>query len=160
MANENLTNQTIPEEVLAKALADIEQIEASLKPYLITLTKEERTNRSSMGDKSVAFVFKAHESAVNQPQLVPPYVDMAAWAIDIELVDQLKSLSTKVSSLNEMLSDTRLEAGIEAYNTALLLYTSLKAAARANVPAAKPIVDDLSKRFPSGKRNKPTTEGK
>lgn len=160
MSNQNLTNKAIPAEVLTQALADLEKIETALKPYLITLTKEERINRSSMGDKSVAFVMKAHESAVNQPQLVPAYVDMDGWAVDIELVDQIKAIATKVASLNEMLSDTRLEAGSEAYNTALLLYASLKEAGRAGVAGAKPIVEDLSKRFPRSKRNNPSTEEK
>lgn len=158
MANQNLTSKAIPTEVLEAVLADITKIETALKPYLITLTKEERTNRSSMGDKSVAFVMKAHEDAIAQPQLVPSYVDLEAWNIDVSLIDEVKTIVARLSALNEQLSDTRLESGSEAYTAALLFYAAAKEAAKANIPGAKAVVEDLKARFPGKKGGSNTPE--
>ena len=45
-----------------------------------------------------------------------------------------------------------MQAGHEAYESALAFYNAVKVAARNNVPGAKVIYEDLSQRFPGAGR--------
>ncbi len=47
---ENKINQEVPEEVITEVKAKIAEIKASLKPYLIALSPQERKNLPKMGD--------------------------------------------------------------------------------------------------------------
>ncbi len=152
MAHENRTSQAIPQEVVLQAQTKINELTELLKPFLVTLTKTERTNRTSMGDKTMAFVMKANELGRNNPQLMPGYLPIEEWNIDISLISSLKTLTSSLVVLNELLSDTRLEAGHEAYNSALLFYSAVKEAERANVSGAKSVYNELKQQFPKGKR--------
>jgi hypothetical protein len=49
----------------------------TLAPYIIALIPRERKTMFKMGDKSLAFVEKAHDYAADNPVLVPSYLDMA-----------------------------------------------------------------------------------
>ena len=53
--------------------------------------------------------------------------------------------------VSEMMRDTIMLTGHEAYVQALYYYGSVKLAARAGDSEAKTITEDLSKRFPRGK---------
>lgn len=124
----------------------IQQIEAKLQ-FLINLTPEERQALPKMGDKSVAFVQKAIELAQQNPNLVPPYVNIEELKRDFELANQLRDILNAVARLFEKVSDTYIAAGSEAYVAALTFYNSAKAAAKMNVPGTDVIVNELSERF-------------
>ncbi|NJM16545.1 MAG: hypothetical protein HC896_15270 [Bacteroidales bacterium] len=49
--------------------------------------------------------------------------------------------------LSEMISDTLLAAGTDAYTAALSIYSSAKMAAKENIPGIDTIVDDLKRQF-------------
>ncbi len=124
----------------------INQINQKL-PFLINLTPEERINIPKMGDKTVAFVQKAIELAEQNPNLVPPYVNISEMKKDFELSEALREILNLVSQLYEKLSDTYMAAGSEAYVAALQFYNSAKWAAKSNVAGTDAIVNELSKRF-------------
>jgi hypothetical protein len=78
--------------------------------------------------------------------------DMNAW-------EQLMSVLRPVQQLFTNLDDTTMEAGSESYVAALSYYNSVKQAAKMNIPGAKPIYDDLKKRFAAnGERKAPNQE--
>lgn len=100
-----------------------------------------------MGNATQSFVSKALEIAANNPQFVPPYVDVAAMRKDYDLALQLQAIEMQLASLHEKVADTNLAAGSEAYVMALTLYNSLKAAAKVQVPGAKSLAAELAERF-------------
>ncbi len=61
----------------------------------------------------------------------------------------LRQIRQIAQPLVDMLDDTMLLCGSEAYVSVLAFYTYLKGAAKMNVPGAKTVLDDLSTRFPS-----------
>lgn len=124
----------------------IAEIETNL-PFLVNLTTQERQALPKMGNATHSFVSKALEIASNNPQFIPPYVDLDAMRKDYELALRLQGIEMQIASLQEKLMDTNLAAGSEAFVTGLTLYNSIKAAAKVNVPGAKVLAAELAERF-------------
>jgi hypothetical protein len=119
----------------------------SKMPFLINLTPSERQTLPKMGNVSQSFVSKALEIATNNPQFIPPYVSINELRKDYQLSTQLQGIRMQVASLLEKISDTNIAVGSEAYVTALMVYNSLKAAAKINAPGADAFLAELSARF-------------
>ncbi len=119
----------------------------TLKPYLVALTTEERRGLPKMSDRTTPFVEKALDYAQTNPALAPSFLNVQEFKVDLEAVYQLTELLRTVDQLSTLLNDTVLLAGSEAYEAALSFYSSVKQAAKVNVPGAKGIADDLGKRF-------------
>ncbi|MDR2517352.1 MAG: hypothetical protein LBC88_08245 [Spirochaetaceae bacterium] len=142
----------IPEAAITQAHNQIAALIQQLAPYTIALTPHERQTMLKMGDKSIAFVEKAHDYAHEYPALTPGYLDMAAFDIDFADAHGLWTLLTLTRQLYEALEDTMMAAGSEAYHTALSFYHNVQAAAKDDIPGAKAVFEDLKSRFPGSKR--------
>ncbi len=137
---------TITDAQRSAVFAAIADIETNLT-FLINLTPQERQALPKMGTATQSFVSKALEIASNNPQFVPPYVDLAAMQKDYDLAVRLQGIEMQFASLCEKVADTNLAAGSEAYVTGLTLYHSIKAAAKVNVPGANALAAELAERF-------------
>ncbi|MDR2633325.1 MAG: hypothetical protein LBC51_06845 [Treponema sp.] len=151
MKNDKHTS-AIPEAAITQAYSQIAAVIQLLAPYTIALTPHERQIMLKMGDKSLAFVEKAHDYAHANPTVVPSYLNMTAFDVDFQDAHGLWSLVTLVKQLEEALEDTIMTAGSEAYHAALAFYHNVQAAAKDDVPGAKAIFEDLKTRFPGSKR--------
>jgi hypothetical protein len=150
MNNNHLVS--IPADVIAQALSQVEALRQLLAPYITPLTPTQRRTIAKMGDKTLAFVEKAHELAQSNPQFIPPYLDMSEFMIDLSDATGLEPLFVAVGQLHSGLDDTQMLAGNEAYHAALIYYNSVKEAATRNIAGAKTIYDVLRVRFPHTKR--------
>jgi hypothetical protein len=157
MKNDKHTT-AIPESAITQVHGQITAAIQTLAPHTIALTPHERQTLLKMGDKSLAFVEKAHDYAHDNPTLVPSYLDMGAFDVDFQDAHGLWSLLTAIKQLEEAVEDTILAAGSEAYHAALSFYHNVQAAAKDDIPGAKAIVEDLKTRFPGGKRQGKTAE--
>lgn len=153
MSTKNLISVSISPEDLADIKAKAQELIAKLS-FLLSLTPEERMGGIKLGDKTIGFVGKSVDYALNNPTLVPPYLDMEEWQKDWKLVNDLSELLRLLKPLVENIEDTITEAGIEALSAALTFYNSVKHASKNNVPGAKAIYEDLSIRFPGKGRGK------
>jgi hypothetical protein len=150
--NKNEHGQEIPVEVLKEALTKLNEINTLLSPYELQLTPDERRSMLVMGDKTLGFVEKAYEFAVQNPTLVPAFINMAEFTIDKNDATGLRTLHNTAQQVVEGIADTEMVAGSEAYQTALVIYNSVKIAAAQDVLGAKAVYEELKKRFPGGKR--------
>ncbi|GAT62971.1 hypothetical protein [Paludibacter jiangxiensis] len=149
MAQENMISAEITAPTLTTVKTKTEEIRTLLANVLTTnLTAEERQNRLKMGEKTVAFVAKALEFATNNPTLVPSYLNLAEAKKDYALVTATMSVLQGLTTLQRGLEDTQMVAGSEAYDAALIFYSSIKNACHSNVPGAQAIYDELKKQFP------------
>jgi hypothetical protein len=105
-----------------------------------------------MGEKSLAFVEKAHDFAVENPQFVPPFLNMQEFDVDFADAHGLWTIRNDSMQVYELIDDTTMVAGSESYHAALIFYNSVKVAAAQDIPGAKAIYEELRKRFPGGKR--------
>lgn len=158
MGNENRVSFVVPPEAIRAARESGGVVASTLKAYLIALTPEERRKLLKMGDKSLAFVEKISEYATDAPEFVPAFLDVVEMKNDLNNATSLNTVYRPLVETVGNLSDTILASGSDAYKAALLYYTSVKSAAKNNVPNAKAIYEDLRKRFESqGKTVEPST---
>jgi hypothetical protein len=144
----NIHNQSIPQPILDQAIAKINEAGAILKPFLLTLTSIERSDMLKMGDKSSAFVQKALEYSRTNPEFAPGYLNLGDFDIDFTDSQNLISVLNIVTQLTNGIDDTKMVAGSEAYQAALLYYNGVQKAVDMNAPGAKAIYEELKNRFP------------
>jgi hypothetical protein len=126
-------------------------------PFLIDLSPEERRTLPRMGDKSRGFVAQALEVAEQNPDILPRSFDVSEMRKDVELLAALSPVLAALSQLNELVDDTVMAVGSEAYAAALLIYQFARAAGKGS--ALDTALDSLGQRFarksspraPSGK---------
>ncbi len=147
MAFENRISMRLTPEDQQRINDSLRAVQETLTPYLVALTAEERKNLPKMSDRTTPFVEKALSYAQANPSISPLFLNVEEFKVDLEAVYQLTELLRTVDQLSDLLNDTVLLAGSEAYEAALTFYSSAKQAAKINVPGAKGIADDLSKRF-------------
>jgi hypothetical protein len=149
---DNKHTLAISADVLTQVQTKVNEIITLLTPYVVALTPTERHKLPKMGEKTISFVEKAHDFARQNPNLVPPYLDMDDFDTDFQDAHGLWTLANSIRQLNENVSDTEMTAGSEAYQAALVFYQSVKIAATQDIPGAKAVVEELRTRFPGGKR--------
>lgn len=147
MPEDNRIAIQIPEADVTEINAAIETLKTKLQPYLIALTPEDRKMLPKMSDKTIPFVDKALDYAQNSPQFAPQYMNVPEMKIDLDALNTLTEFYRPLEQIISGLDDTMMLSGSEAYIAALSYYNSVKMAAKMNVPAAKPIYDDLKERF-------------
>jgi len=116
-------------------------------PFLMKLENASKKGMISLDDSRSPFVVKCLQYAQKEAKIVPPYVDLVELNKDLTLFTNLQNISREVNRLADMLNDTRIAAGTDAYVAALSIYNSAKQAAKMNVPGTQAIVDDLKKAF-------------
>ncbi len=147
MSAENIISIKIKAEDLEKANAAVKTLAEIFEPHLIALTQQERRQYPKMSDKTEPFVKKSLEYMKTAPQFSPPFIDVNEMEIDFQAITQLLPIYLILERLSSNLDDTILLSGSEAYSAALGYYNSVKQAVKMNVPDAKPIYEDLKKRF-------------
>lgn len=105
-----------------------------------------------MGEKTVDFVSKAYELSLQNPELVPPFLNVEEFGRDVQAVTLLRQLYWPVEQVSDALSDTIMLAGSEAYGSGLIFYSSSKNAAKARIQNAEVVYNELASRFPGRPR--------
>ncbi|MDR0537354.1 MAG: hypothetical protein LBH04_04835 [Tannerellaceae bacterium] len=147
----NIHQQAIPAQVLQEIHTKLKDAYALLTPYAVPLTPAERKYILKMGPRTLEFVEKAHEFASQNPSLRPSFLDMTVYDADFADAHNLWSIQNTAEQINELLADTAMAAGSDAYHESLIFYRSVKEAASQDVPGAKAISEELGKRVPHGK---------
>jgi hypothetical protein len=115
--------------------------------FCIKLSDAEQQTIPKLSDGRLPFVQKSLSYGASTPVIVSPYTDLKGLDIDVKLFDTLGPVARELSSLTEMIVDTRTAAGSDAYSAALIIYKSAQGAAKSGVPGTQAIVDDLKKLF-------------
>jgi hypothetical protein len=156
-SSNNIHNQSVPKDKVEEVLRKIDEAFEILRPFLHSLTTEDRQTILKMGDKSLAFVEKTSELAANNLEFCPSYFNLEELNIDLTDAVGLRTLSNRLQQFSREVDDTIMLAGHEAFVQALTFYNTVKQAARDNVTGAQSLFDELKKRFaigrPSGTKN-------
>jgi hypothetical protein len=127
-----------------EVMAAITTIKEKL-PFLIDLTLEERKSLPKMGDKSRAFVSKALEVATQNPDFLPRSFALEEMAQDVALFESLYPILLSLTQLHELVDDTVMAVGSDAYAAALVVYNFAKASGRGSGLDA--VADEMGRRF-------------
>jgi hypothetical protein len=114
-------------------------------PFLIDLSPEERQGLPKMGDKSRGFVEQALTVATQNPDVLPRSFEVEEMRKDVELLAALAPVVAALAQLSELVEDTYIEVGSEAYTAALLVYQFARAAGKGS--ALDGALDALGQRF-------------
>jgi len=137
-----------------QVISHIKSAESILKPYMETITNEERHDLAKMSDKTIAFVQKTVNYCEANVEFVPSYLDVAEMKKDLKLVTDLKKILDASAQMLRLVEDTSMLAGSEAYLAALMYYGNVKTAVKHGAQNAAPIYEDLGTRFPGRKGKK------
>ncbi len=114
-------------------------------PFLIDLTAEQRKSLPKMGDKSRAFVSKALEVATQNPDFLPRSFDLEEMRQDVELFESLYPVLLSLTQLQELVDDSCVAVGSDAYAAALAVYNFAKASGQGSGLDA--VADEMGRRF-------------
>ena len=125
MSTPNTIDATLTAEDRTAIEGHLTAIEAAL-PFLADLTPDERRSLPKMGDKSRAFVERTLGLARQDDSFLPRSLDVDAFGKDLALWQALDGLRSRVARLLELIDDTQIAAGSEAYLAALEVYAAAK----------------------------------
>jgi hypothetical protein len=155
MAQENLISAVISDADQTTIQNNIASLQTTLTPlFTHALTPDERMHMLKMGDKTLAFVGKALEYAVQNPAMVPAFLDVAEAQKDFVLASQVQKLYNQLNTLLTAVGDVLMLSGSEANDASLIFYASVKGSVRSNVPGSAAVLTDLQDRFPRKKTKK------
>ena len=154
LANDaGLTSETI-----AQIESGISDLKNSM-PWLVGLSTKDRQNLTTVGSKTTQFIQRAVESVRQNPELAPSFLDAERLGSRYKLYNDLLSILEPVQFLERMISDTMMLAGSEAFADARDYYNTVKRAAKANVPGAQTVADNLKTRFEKTSRKGESSNG-
>ncbi|TWI01670.1 hypothetical protein IP90_02229 [Luteimonas cucumeris] len=123
--SQNLITLIVSDEQVAAALAGLAQIEAAL-PGLISLEPGERRSLMHMGPKSEVFARQTLRVLEQNPQIVPPSLDLAGAGVDLQAFDRLQPVQERMQRLLTRLEDTTAALGSDVMDVALDGYNQVK----------------------------------
>jgi hypothetical protein len=149
---DNRISATLSQADQQAVLAAIDIIRQKL-PFLLDLTPEERRALQTMGDKRRGFVEQALAIAELNEGILPRSFDVAEMRRNVALLASLRPILTALAQLSELVGDTYMAAGSEAYMSALLVYQFARSAGKG--AALDSALDALSQSFPRKSRSAP-----
>lgn len=113
--------------------------------FLIDVGPQERRSMTKLGDRNRAFTRKALEIATQTPDFLPRSFDITEMRRDLELFEALQPMLLALTRLRELVDDTAVAAGDEAYRAALEVYRYAKA--NGSVAGLDDLIDEMGRRF-------------
>ncbi|MBD1843290.1 hypothetical protein H6F89_07720 [Cyanobacteria bacterium FACHB-63] len=126
-------------------------------PFLIDLVAEERSSLPKLSPKSRSFVNTAFDVANRNPDFLPRSFDVEEMRKDLELFQDLNQILMSLTQLQDMVNDTCMVVGSEAYTAALTVYDYAKKSG-VNANGMEPIVAEMREHFRRSRKPKPSQE--
>ena len=133
----------------------IQQIKG-LMPFLVDLSADEIRELSKMGDRGLPFVRAAITAAEHDDNFLPRSFEVAEMRKDVDLLESLPPIMAAVSQLNELLNDTWLLAGSDAFAAGLEVYAA--AQRNGSGEAMTESLQNMGRRFERKKKPKTPDE--
>jgi hypothetical protein len=150
---DNRVSAALSEADRQAVLAAIQTIRQKL-PFLVDLSPEERHKLPKMGDKSRAFVEQALTIASQNEDVLPRSFDVEEFRRDVELLAALQPIAAALAQLYELVDDTLLEVGSEAYASGLAVYGYARAGGKGS--ALDGLLEGMAQRF--ARKTRPAKE--
>ena len=142
--SQNLLSLNLTDEQLAAVDNALVALETALE-NLIALTPEQRRGLTRMGPKSEAFCRQTLAVLGQNPQVIPPSVDLAEAQADLLAFDRLRPRLARLQRLVEQGEDSAEALGSDLMTFSLEGYALLKVAGRNQ--GLEGLRKDLSARF-------------
>lgn len=127
---QNLVSLNLSETQLAAVDSALLELETQLAG-LVALPPGSKRRYQNMGDKSEAFCRQTLRVLSENPQLVPPSLEVAEAQRDMATLDQLRQRAVRLSRLMSRLEDTNFALGSDVMQVATQGYALLKVVGKA-----------------------------
>ena len=144
--NNNRIDTVMSDEQRSAVKTAFETIKANM-PFLTGLTVDERIALPKINVSNKAFTEDAINAIANNSELLPSYLKVEAMKNDLTLFMQLDELLGLARQIVELMEDTQMLAGSEAYAASLTAYKLFQAASEAGLKGSDAIFDSLKGRF-------------
>lgn len=134
-------------------LAKLNEIR-ELMPFSVGLSSKDRLTYPALGSKGTQFVQRSLESMRQNPTLVPAFVDVESIESSYAMYNNLLGIAESVQQLERLVTDTMHVAGSNSRSQAFEFYNSVQRGAKANVPGAQIVFENLKTRFKKTARSK------
>lgn len=146
---QNLATLNLTDSQIADIDAALTSLETALAG-LIALSPSAKKRVLSLGDRSEAFCRQTLRVLSENPQVVPPNLDVADAVRDLDARDRLKPRALRLARLVSRMEDTDFALGSDAMQVATQGYALLKVVGRSEGLSA--IRKDLGVRFNKTRR--------
>ncbi|MDR0412336.1 MAG: hypothetical protein LBH61_00835 [Dysgonamonadaceae bacterium] len=145
------SGEPLPDTVMRGIINLVNQAKSAFAPYENTLTPADRKRLVGIGYKNYGFIEQAYASAAANPKLVPSYLNVNSFKIDIDDFSRKRNLDELVKQFELLLSDSMFVASDKAYHDAVEYYNAVKEAARQRVSGAEAAYNALKDYFKRAK---------
>lgn len=132
--------------------AYLQSIETTIGPNVVGLSTRQRLQLVKMSDGTKPFVEKARRYMESNPEFAASYLGASNLGQNLETLQTLMVLKDQFAKMTRNLEDTVMTMGAQVYHQSREYYQTVKRAAHAGVPSAKPIYDDMKQRFVTQRR--------
>lgn len=146
---QNLISLTLSDADLAAIYGALATLEEKFVP-LISLQPGEVRALAKMGDKSEAFCRQTLTILEQNPQVVPPSLNVAEAQADLRAVDQLRPRMARLERLSKRADDTVIALGSDILTAALEGYALLRVSGKGQ--GLESLRQGLSARFAKNRR--------
>lgn len=146
---QNLISLTLSDADLAAIDGALATLEEKFVP-LISLQPGEVRALAKMGDKSEAFCRQTLTILEQNPQVVPPSLNVAEAQADLRAVDQLRPRMARLERLSKRADDTVIALGSDILTAALEGYALLRVSGKGQ--GLESLRQGLSTRFAKNRR--------
>jgi hypothetical protein len=147
--SQNLISLTLSDEQQSAAAAALSALETAFAG-LISLDGDERRSLLRMGPKSEVFCRQTLSVLAQNPQIVPPSLNLVEAHADLLALDRLRPLLDRLQRLAERGQDTEAALGSDVMDLALEGYGLLKVSGRNQ--GLEGLRKELSSRFAKSRR--------
>ena len=150
------TNSLTPEtvELIKVKLSEVRE----LLPMKVGLSARERMTNPALGSKGTQFVQRAVESMRQNPSLLPAFVELSSVESSYAMYNNMLGVVESIQQVERLASDAMHIAGNDARNQSLEFYNSVQRGAKANVPGAQSVFENLKTRFKNVGRSRATAK--
>jgi hypothetical protein len=148
---QNLVTMSMSEAQLNALDVTLTELETQLAG-LVALPEGAKRRYAQLGERSEAFCRQALRVMAENPQLIPPQMDVGEAVRELNLRDALRVRAVRLSKLMSRLQDTDFALGSDAMQVASQGYSLLKVIGRAQ--GLNEARKNLGTRFGRGRRTK------
>jgi hypothetical protein len=153
---QNIISLELSDGQVTIALEALTELEGALSG-LISLDAEERRRLTKMGQKSEVFCRQALSVLAQNPQIVPPSLNLSEAQADLRALDRLRPVLDRLQRLAERGADTEIALGSDVMDVALEGYGLLKVSGKNQ--GLDGLRRELSSRFSRTRKPETATAG-
>jgi hypothetical protein len=155
--SQNLISTTMTAVQRDAILTDVNGALTKLDEYLTPLTPDQRRRLARLADTNIGLLKTALQFAQQNPGAIPADLDVAEFAKDVELAEQITQIKARIAMLEDAITDISIAVHSDAYIASLEIYRLAQALGRG--AAFDAFIDDFGRRFARGPRRVATAPG-